>query len=50
MWECACIKYYNTLSPNGYNLQTGGNSNKKFSQNTIEKMRNRDTRVYRNQI
>jgi group I intron endonuclease len=47
MWEAIFIKYYKTLAPCGYNLQTGGNSNKKFSINTIEKMRLRNTKSYR---
>lgn len=45
------IKEYNTLAPNGYNLMTGGNSNKIFSDETKEKMRRkaleRDTTSYR---
>lgn len=45
------ISEYNTLSPNGYNLISGGNSNKIYSTETKEKIRqaalNRDTSVYR---
>ena len=32
------IKKHNSLSPNGYNLATGGNKNKTFSKESIEKM------------
>jgi group I intron endonuclease len=33
------IKQWNTLSPNGYNLQSGGSVNRTFSSETILKMR-----------
>ena len=38
--EKACIKSYNTLSPNGYNLTTGGEDGK-LSEESIEKIRNK---------
>jgi group I intron endonuclease len=37
--EIVCIKKYNTMHPNGYNLTSGGNGNKKMSSYTLEKMR-----------
>lgn len=51
--ESICILEHNTLSPNGYNLKTGGlNSN--HSQETIEKMRlrakNRSSDIIDNMI
>lgn len=36
--ECMYIKSYNTMSPNGYNLQCGGNSSSPTKE-TIEKIR-----------
>lgn len=36
--EVAAIEKHNTLSPNGYNLTTGGESNKYYSQETRRKM------------
>lgn len=48
------IREYNTLAPNGYNLITGGNSNKVYSDVTKEIMRkaalDRDTAVYRKDV
>ena len=37
--ETKLIAELNTLYPNGYNLTTGGNSKKQYSEATIEKMR-----------
>ena len=37
--EVAYIKKFNTVSPNGYNLDSGGNNNKIFSAETRQKMR-----------
>ena len=49
--EKECIEHYNTLAPNGYNLMIGGNSNKHYSEETKQKMREialaRDTTCYR---
>lgn len=36
--ETVAIKYYNSLVPNGYNLESGGCVNKKHNQNTKDKM------------
>lgn len=51
LYEDRMIDCYNTLAPNGYNLITGGNSNKQMSQQTRAKMsasaRERDTTNYR---
>ena len=38
-FETKFIKAYNTLTPNGYNLTSGGNSNKKFSDDSKLEMR-----------
>jgi hypothetical protein len=50
-YEQKSIELYNTLSPNGYNLMLGGNSNKTMSDTTKAKMsesaKNRDTSAYR---
>lgn len=37
--ERTAIKYYNSLSPNGYNLESGGSLHKKHSQETKDKIR-----------
>jgi group I intron endonuclease len=37
--EVKFIKEYNSLYPNGYNIQTGGNLNKKHCESSREKMR-----------
>ncbi len=51
MYENKFITAYNTLHPHGYNLITGGNSNKKASDNTkilmARKARERDVSAYR---
>lgn len=61
IWECFeedldeyeqyFIIKYNSLSPNGYNLMSGGNSNKKMSDETKNKMKAsavaRDSNLYR---
>lgn len=45
------ISKFNTISPNGYNLMTGGNSNKSMSEETKLKMKNsalkRNSKKYR---
>jgi hypothetical protein len=50
-YELLMIETYDTLSPNGYNLIKGGNSNKTMSDETRFKIKqaalNRDTEVYR---
>lgn len=50
-YEELFIKKFDTLAPNGYNLTTGGDSKKEYSQDTINKMResamNRDSTLYR---
>ena len=50
-FECKMIKTYNSLAPYGYNLMTGGNSNKHLSEETKQKMSQsalkRDTKSYR---
>lgn len=50
-YESYFIAEYNTLAPAGYNLISGGNSNKIYSEITKEKIRQsafkRDTSVYR---
>jgi len=38
LYETECIKNYNTLAPNGYNLQTGG-SHGRLHPDTIQKIR-----------
>ena len=38
MLEIEAIAKYNTLAPNGYNLETGGNRNKRASAQTREKL------------
>jgi len=51
MYETRFIEKLDTLAPNGYNLTTGGNANKEFSQESREKMRQsqlaRDTAPFR---
>ena len=51
MKEKSYILEYNSLSPTGYNLMTGGNSNKTYSDETKQLQRrsalNRDTKSYR---
>lgn len=37
--EVKAIKIFNSLAPNGYNIETGGNACKKLSQEQIEKMK-----------
>ena len=39
------IKFYNSLTPNGYNMETGGNSLKKLSKETIHKIKATRKRV-----
>src|SRR4051812_18136306 len=50
-YEARFIAGYGTLAPGGYNLITGGNSNKVYSATTKEKMRRaalaRDSSAYR---
>lgn len=50
-YEDYYISEYDTLAPNGYNLMTGGNSNKRMSEKTKEKMRlsalKRTSKAYR---
>lgn len=46
-WERLAIKYYNTLAPNGYNLTTGGQTNKIMSNETRQRFIDRDTKIYR---
>jgi len=41
MMEQKCIAVFNTLAPNGYNLDTGGNVNKTISDSTRQKLRGR---------
>jgi group I intron endonuclease len=41
LMEKRCIASYNTLSPNGYNLDTGGGVSRTVSEATKEKMRGR---------
>ena len=41
LMEQRCIDSYNTLSPNGYNLDTGGGVSRTVSEATKEKMRGR---------
>ena len=41
LMEQRCIDSYNTLSPNGYNLDTGGGVSRTVSEATREKMRKR---------
>ena len=41
LMEQRCIESYNTLSPNGYNLDTGGGVSRTVSEATKEKMRGR---------
>lgn len=41
LMEQKCIESFNTLSPNGYNLDTGGQFNKAFSEATLEKLKGR---------
>ena len=41
LMEQKCIESFNTLAPNGYNLDTGGQFNKSFSEATIEKLKGR---------
>ena len=36
--ECAAIKRHNTLTPNGYNLVSGGNARKRCSEETKKRM------------
>lgn len=38
-FERELISQLNTISPNGYNLESGGNANKTFSEETKDKMR-----------
>lgn len=38
--ETYYIKKYNTIQPNGYNLESGGNKNKKLHKSTILKIKN----------
>lgn len=38
-YETNCIRIYKTLAPNGYNLETGGNKNKTFSEVSKENER-----------
>lgn len=51
MYETRFIEYLDTIAPNGYNLTSGGNANKKFSEESREKMREsqlaRDTAPFR---
>lgn len=50
-YEILCIKEYNTLSPNGYNLDSGGNKGKIYSDESRTKMREkakeRDLKSYK---
>lgn len=50
-YEAYFIKEYDSLAPNGYNLTLGGDSNKEYSEQTIQKMREsallRDSSRYR---
>lgn len=50
-YEVIFVKKFDTLSPNGYNLTTGGDSKKEYSQDTIDKMKEsaqqRDSTAYR---
>lgn len=39
IYEKKFIKFYSSISPNGYNLMEGGNSNKQMSDATIIKMK-----------
>ena len=38
-WEKQYIKEYNTISPNGYNLTSGGEINKEISEETRQRLR-----------
>lgn len=50
-YETLFINKFGTLAPNGYNLTSGGDSKKEYSQDTIDKMKesalNRDSSIYR---
>lgn len=50
-YEVMFIKKFDTLAPNGYNLTTGGDSKKEYSQDTLDKMKEsaltRDSTAYR---
>lgn len=41
LMEQKCIESFNTLAPNGYNLDTGGCVNRTISEETREKLKNR---------
>jgi|NOAtaT_7_FD_contig_123_65159_length_1455_multi_5_in_1_out_0_2 hypothetical protein len=53
-YERKAIELHNTLSPNGYNLMNGGNSNKTMSEKTRKRMsesaKKRDSKPYRKKI
>jgi hypothetical protein len=44
------IKEYNTLHPNGYNLRLNNSEYKVFSQDTIKKMSNSQSNVFKNKL
>jgi len=46
--EVYYIKKLNTLSPNGYNLNSGGNANKVVSEESLEKMSRSQLKRYEN--
>lgn len=46
--ETFLLKELNTLSPNGYNLETGGNKNKHLSEETKGKLRNIQQKWHKN--
>ncbi len=46
-YEIEFISNFNTLSPNGYNLTSGGANNFKFSDNTIKILREKSTKWHK---